>query len=190
MIKGAALLVLTLAAGTMLLAGCSKSKASAAKTLEIWHIQNVDPFPTIVQDSVGRFIADNPDFKVNVSIIANDAYKQKIAVAASSGQLPDVFISWSGGTMYEYADAGAIAARVAGGRIPPVKGLARDDPILLDLLSRVQQAPDMQFWYDQSMNAEVAEVHKATSQEVFGNTMTPEAASKQWQEAQAAFLKR
>jgi raffinose/stachyose/melibiose transport system substrate-binding protein len=78
-------------------------------TIDFWHIQNFDPAPKFIQDAVDRFKADNPDYKVNVSIVANDAYKQKIAVASSAGQYPDVFISWTGGTTNEYVKAGVLA---------------------------------------------------------------------------------
>jgi len=52
----------------------------------------------------------------------------------------------------------------------------------------VQKAPDIQLWYDQSLSPDVAEVHKVTSQELFGLTKTPRAAAQELQDAQAAFL--
>lgn len=84
----------------------STSKKTEPKTLELWHIQTTDPMPQIYQDSINRFQNENPDYKVNISIIANDAYKQKIAVAMGSGQTPDIYPSWSGGPMNEYIAAG------------------------------------------------------------------------------------
>jgi raffinose/stachyose/melibiose transport system substrate-binding protein len=48
----------------------------------------------------------------------------------------------------------------------------------------------MQLWYDQSLSPEVADVHKVTSQEIFGLTLSPQAAAQQLQDAQAAYLKR
>jgi len=75
------------------------------------------------------------------------------------------------------------------GRIPPVKGLKIQDPLLAELFNQVQSAPDMQLWYDQSLSPEVAEVHKITSQELFGLTITPKDAAQQLQDAQAAYLK-
>jgi raffinose/stachyose/melibiose transport system substrate-binding protein len=420
-------LILLVCAG-MLFVGCSKKGGGAAdgNTLEVWHIQSTEPGPTIHQDAVNRFLADNPDFKVNISIIANDSFKQKLAVAIASGQMPDIFPSWSGGPMYEYAangtivdltsymnadnykskfldaavsqstyngkiwgvpvqnvsvcavfynkeifakynlrvpttvreleavcdtllengikpfslanktqwtgsmyfmflatrrggtapfikavdgsgsftdpafiyagekiqewvnkgyfntgfngldeDSGqarqilyrgeaamhimgswfissvysespddylkkvgmfqfprdeegagnagtvigtvgdqffhvasscknsakafelltyfiddqAVKDRVASGSIAPVKGLTLSDPLLAELYDQVQAAPDMQLWYDQSLSPEVADVHKITSQEIFGLTLTPQAAAQQLQDAQAAYLK-
>ena len=76
------------------------------------------------------------------------------------------------------------------GRIPPVKSVKLDDPILSELFAQVQAAPDMQLWYDQSLSPEVADVHKVTSQEIFGGTLTPQAAAQKLQDAQAAYLKQ
>ncbi|MDR0909327.1 MAG: extracellular solute-binding protein [Spirochaetaceae bacterium] len=111
------LVALTLVCGIVLL-GCSKKEAAAPaaatssaggeKVIELWHIQTTEPFPTIIQGSVDRWLAKNPGYKVNISPIANDSFKDKIAVAIRSNQAPDIFHSWSGGTMEEYADNGII----------------------------------------------------------------------------------
>jgi len=74
------------------------------------------------------------------------------------------------------------------GRIPPVKNITLDDPLLAELFAMVQAAPDMQLWYDQSLSPEVADVHKITSQELFGGTITSEEAAQRLQAAQEAFL--
>jgi len=76
------------------------------------------------------------------------------------------------------------------GRIPPVKGVKLTDPILIELFNQIQSAPDLQLWYDQSLSFEVSEVHKVTSQEIFGGTLTPRAAAQKLQDAQAAYLKK
>ena len=75
------------------------------------------------------------------------------------------------------------------GKIPPVKGVKIDNPLLAELFQQVNSAPDMQLWYDQSLSPDVAEVHKVTSQEIFGLTLSPQAAAQQLQDAQAAYLR-
>ncbi|MFP3043107.1 extracellular solute-binding protein [Treponema primitia] len=92
---------------SMAFIGCAK-KDSGKKVLELWHIQTADPMPAIIQASADRFTAANPDFEVRISSIANDSFKQKLAVAMSSNKMPDVFLSWSGGPMEEYARDGTI----------------------------------------------------------------------------------
>ena len=61
---------------------------------------------------------------------------------------------------------------------------------MAELFQQVNSAPDMQLWYDQSLSPDVAEVHKVTSQELFGLTLTPQAAAQQLQDAQAAYLSK
>ena len=81
---------------------CSK-KGDSPQTLELWHVQNTGQGPVIVEHAADRFKKDNPGFSTNIVSIANDTYKQRLAVAMAAGQTPDCFFSWSGGPMYEYA---------------------------------------------------------------------------------------
>ncbi|MCL2034406.1 MAG: extracellular solute-binding protein [Oscillospiraceae bacterium] len=74
--------------------------------LELWHIQMDGDFPNIIQRSVDRYMEANPQYNVEVVPTANDAYKQKLAVAMGANQMPDIYISWSGGPMIEYIKAG------------------------------------------------------------------------------------
>ena len=87
-------------------------------------------------------------------------------------------------------DDEAVKDALNDGRIPPVKNIKLEDPMLAELFGQIQAAPDMQLWYDQSLSPEVAEVHKVTSQEIFGLTLSPTAAAQQLQAAQAAYLKK
>lgn len=77
--------------------------------LNLWHIQNTDPFPGIIQDSMDRFMKDNLNYKVNVTVMQNDAFKTKLQIAMSSNSMPDIFPHWSGGPMNEYVDSGKVA---------------------------------------------------------------------------------
>jgi raffinose/stachyose/melibiose transport system substrate-binding protein len=105
-------LVLVLAAVASLAFAGGRSQQSGGGsgtiTLEFMHAQSVEPERSIFQDSVNRFMADNPNVRVNLDVLANDSYKQKLAVAMASGKLPDIYFSWSGGPMYEYAKSGNI----------------------------------------------------------------------------------
>jgi raffinose/stachyose/melibiose transport system substrate-binding protein len=83
--------------------------SGGTKVIEFWHIQNTEPAPTFIANAVNRFEAANPGYKVNVVITANDSYKQKIASAIASQKLPDVFMSWTGGTTNEYIKANLLA---------------------------------------------------------------------------------
>ena len=77
--------------------------------LEFWHIQTMAPRVDIIEASVARFMEANPQYNVEIVPIVAEVYQQRILIAMSAGEVPDVFISWSGGPMIEYINAGHIA---------------------------------------------------------------------------------
>ncbi|HCW54357.1 MAG TPA: ABC transporter substrate-binding protein [Clostridium sp.] len=105
------ILSLSLAAVTTFMVGCgsnspsSSSSSSSQKTkLTFWHIQTGEIAKTI-ENSVKRFEEANPNYDVDVVPIANDSYKQKLSMAMSSNQTPDVFIQWGGASMIDYVNS-------------------------------------------------------------------------------------
>jgi len=76
--------------------------------LEFWHIQTMSPRVDIIAASVDRFIEANPQYSVEIVPIMNDVYKDRILIAMGAGEVPDIFMSWSGGPMIEYVNAGHI----------------------------------------------------------------------------------
>jgi raffinose/stachyose/melibiose transport system substrate-binding protein len=102
------------------------------------------------------------------------------------GSLGDNFYSISSSCKYpdeafellQYLiDDQAVAERVASGRMPPVKGLAIEDPVLLQVKDIFEAAPNVQLWYDQYLPPDMGELHKDTTQALLGLTMTPEEAA-------------
>lgn len=92
------------------------------------------------------------------------------------------------GAIASLLDDTAVADRIESGKTPPLKGIVPEDPKLAALMQLVDNAPEVQLWYDQYLPPEVADVHKTTSQEIFGKTMTPQEADKKMQEAMQAYL--
>jgi raffinose/stachyose/melibiose transport system substrate-binding protein len=85
------------------------SSSSGDKTqLTIWHIQT-GTMADVIQESVDRFMEDNPEYEVTVVQKQNDSYKTDLSLAINAGTMPDVFITWGGQTMYDYVDEGLIA---------------------------------------------------------------------------------
>ena len=93
-----------------LVLGALGSVAFAEEKIKItmWHIQDDDNAKVIYTDAAARFMADYPNVEVEVVDMQNDVYKDKIAIAMAAGELPDIFLSWSGGPMIEYATNGII----------------------------------------------------------------------------------
>lgn len=75
-------------------------------TITLWDIATEDPGNKIQQGAVDRFMKDYPNIKVETTHIQNDTYKEKLIIAMSSGQCPDMYIHWGGGPMNEYIKAG------------------------------------------------------------------------------------
>jgi raffinose/stachyose/melibiose transport system substrate-binding protein len=84
----------------------------------------------------------------------------------------------------------SVEVRGKAGRIPPVKGFKTDDPVLQEVITIVERAPNVQFWYDQYLPPSVAEAHKDTSQALFALSMTPEEAAKQFEQAAKDYFKK
>jgi raffinose/stachyose/melibiose transport system substrate-binding protein len=83
-------------------------------------------------------------------------------------------------------DEPAVAARVAEGRIPPVRGLRLSDPLLAKVAAAVEAAPSVQLWYDQYLAPELAETVKDVTQALLGLAITPEDAAAQLEQAARA----
>lgn len=81
----------------------------AADDTEIsyWNIATEAPDKLFVDKAVEKFNAETESgYTVTPTAIQNDTYKEKLVVAMSSGECPDMYTSWSGGPMFEYIDSG------------------------------------------------------------------------------------
>jgi len=99
-LKRIASIIMTVAMISTVMVGCGNSSsptsggAASAKTkLTLWHIQTSTAADAI-KASAKRFMEKNPQYDVEVVDQVNDSYKQKLSMAMSSNQTPDVFIQW------------------------------------------------------------------------------------------------
>jgi raffinose/stachyose/melibiose transport system substrate-binding protein len=53
-----------------------------------------------------QYEAAHPNVTIKITVIANDPFKTKLATAMQAGTPPDIFQSWGGGTLQQYAKAG------------------------------------------------------------------------------------
>ena len=86
---------------------------AAGKTLGMsdrrifWTVVMPTAGPGIASAAVDKFNKETKSgYTVNQVAIQNDTYKEKLVIAMSSGECPDMYSSWSGGPMYEYIDSG------------------------------------------------------------------------------------
>jgi raffinose/stachyose/melibiose transport system substrate-binding protein len=83
-------------------------------------------------------------------------------------------------------DDASMKARAADARIPPIKNAQVTDPYLKQLQELVAHASNVQLWYDQELPPKLGELHKDTSQALFGLSLTPEGAAQQMEAAAKA----
>ncbi|TBL76619.1 extracellular solute-binding protein [Paenibacillus thalictri] len=74
--------------------------------------------------------------------------------------------------------------------ISAVKGVNYKDPFAVQLNDMLSKAQFLQTYYDQTLPPELAELHKDTTQELFGLTMTPAEAAKQMEAKAKEVLKK
>lgn len=75
-------------------------------------------------------------------------------------------------------DEPSVQARLADNRLVPVKNLQIADPAMQRVMKMVSDAESVQYWYDQELPPQMAELHKDTVQALFGLSMTPDEAAQ------------
>ncbi|GHE06947.1 ABC transporter substrate-binding protein [Klenkia taihuensis] len=100
--SGAALAVAVSATGC---GGGSTEASSPTGDASFWTLQ--DPTNTVQQAGIDAF-NETGDGTVTLDAVPSDGYLDKLRVSMGSGQAPDMFFSWGGGPMREYAEADRI----------------------------------------------------------------------------------
>ncbi len=112
--KSTALLALTVAMAIIASSAFAGGKPDAAKKadgkakISFWHIGTADTDKGFYQGVVDEFMAAHPNVEIEITVLENEAFKSKVSTLMQSGNPPDVFHSWGGGTMAEYAKAGLL----------------------------------------------------------------------------------
>jgi raffinose/stachyose/melibiose transport system substrate-binding protein len=72
------------------------------------HITTIPAEVELMNSIAADFMAQNPDIKVELPFLENEAFKAKLTTLLQSADAPDVFHSWGGGVFYEQAAAGVL----------------------------------------------------------------------------------
>lgn len=84
-----------------------KDSGDESKEIVYWNIGTESPDKDVIAKAVDKFNSETESgYTVTVVPTQNDTYKEKLVVAMSSGECPDMYSNWSGGPMYEYIDSG------------------------------------------------------------------------------------
>ncbi len=87
--------------------GDGGSDSDGKKEITYWNIGVESPDKDVITKAVEKFNSETESGYTVTSVpTQNDTYKEKLVVAMSSGECPDMYSCWSGGPMYEYIDSG------------------------------------------------------------------------------------
>ena len=88
-------------------AGSDSKSADGDKVITYWNIGTEGADKEALEYAVNEFNANTKSgYPVENVPTQNDNYKEKLVVAMSSGECPDMYTSWSGGPMNEYIESG------------------------------------------------------------------------------------
>jgi raffinose/stachyose/melibiose transport system substrate-binding protein len=77
-------------------------------TVTWWHISTAEEHKALWQKMADDYMAANPNVNIEITVLENEAFKTKLTTVMQSGEPPDIFQSWGGGVMNEYAKAGLL----------------------------------------------------------------------------------
>ncbi len=90
-----------------MIVGIGAAQADDDKTITFWSIGTSEPDATILQNAVDTFNATTKSgYTAELINYPTDNYKEKLTIAMSSGECPDIYTNWTGGPLIEYINAG------------------------------------------------------------------------------------
>src|SRR5436189_3273120 len=92
----------------IVMAFASPSLAQDPVTIHWWHISTGDPGLSYWQGLADAYTAEHPNVTFDITVLENEAFKAKLVTVMQAGEPPDLFQSWGGGKLWQFADAGLV----------------------------------------------------------------------------------
>jgi len=73
-----------------------------------WHINTNAPEAEYWQSVADDYMVANPGVTIEITILENQAFKDRITTVMQAGDPPDLFQSWGGGVLWQFAEAGLV----------------------------------------------------------------------------------
>ncbi|MGV8025406.1 MAG: extracellular solute-binding protein [Anaerolineaceae bacterium] len=86
----------------------AQAESEEEVTITWWHISTKDPALSDWQKMADDYMAAHPNVTIEITVLENEAFKTKLTTVLQSGEVPDIFQSWGGGTLAEQIDAGLL----------------------------------------------------------------------------------
>lgn len=77
-------------------------------TIEWWHQNTNEPEGAFWEQIANEYMEANPNVNIEITVLENEAFKSRIVTVMQSGEPPDLFQSWGGGVLWEFARAGLV----------------------------------------------------------------------------------
>lgn len=77
-------------------------------TIDWWHISTEASQAAYWQELADAFVAENPHVTIDITILENNAFKERMVTVMQAGDPPDLFQSWGGAVLWTYADNGLV----------------------------------------------------------------------------------
>ncbi|WP_342506015.1 extracellular solute-binding protein [Sporosarcina sp. FSL K6-2383] len=100
---------------SVVLAGCSDSDSGNSssdkevKFMHLWPEGSSKQHHEIVTEIIADFEKENEGVKIDVEVLSNEQYKDKIKVLSTSKELPDVGMTWAAGYLEPYVGGNMFA---------------------------------------------------------------------------------
>lgn len=78
--------------------------AQDAVSIDWWHISTEESQAAYWQSLADAYTAQNPNVTINITILENAAFKERLTTVMQAGDPPDLFQSWGGAVLWTYAD--------------------------------------------------------------------------------------
>ena len=86
----------------------AQAESEEEVTITWWHISTKDPALSDWQKMADDYMDAHPNVTIEITVLENEAFKTKLTTVLQSGEVPDIFQSWGGGTLAEQIDAGLL----------------------------------------------------------------------------------
>src|SRR5690625_1332397 len=90
----------------------TSSSSTEEKTIEFMHLWpegSSAQHYKVVNEIIADFEAENEDVIIDLEVLSNEQYKDKITVLSTSNELPDVGMTWAAGYMEPFVDGNMFA---------------------------------------------------------------------------------
>ncbi|MCM3705595.1 MULTISPECIES: extracellular solute-binding protein [Cytobacillus] len=101
--------VLTACSGSTDMASGENGSKKTIKFMHLWPAGSSKQQNQIVTDIIEQYEAEHDDVKIEVEVLENEQYKNKIKVLSSSNELPDVGFTWAAGYMTPFVKGNLFA---------------------------------------------------------------------------------